>query len=847
MKFDIIRNSKNKITMDKINKNLKFICFEISKWLDNLEYSKRISLEKNTCIKLIRDVIKELTTQSKTFTPLVEDILSLIDFNKFRSNSTNMCGICNGCKKEDCGKCKSCKGKYINREYICDKVKCKNINNVPAACLKYDKTAALKGYKNAKMVGDKIFFTEIKIGSINIKQNDFIVKNDKTPVIVRIMYMWYSKMDDELYFHAQTFLNGSSTVLGPFSNRKEIFLTDNCCDKIPLFCIKYKIIVSKVNAKEFCSISSLESDTFSKNISADYFYSKFYDILEGSFTDLPIDQENNEHEYCPSCSRQKTNLMLKIPKIEYSEISIKNGLDITSVEWNNQKYVIGSGVFLEPDILDSYIKKEEKDLKTTFKDEKIYREFYRKLPKNLVGSNHENPLPYCIGIIESIHSVGNICFDSKNINFTVNMFCRPENTTLKNCEIEDLNSIYWLNVQQEVNLTEVVGPVELIYKDIILSKTTLSEWSNSNSDKFYINGAYDVKTQKFIVPPPEVRNIGMKNDFTRSDCLKSKNIKKLRGLEVFSGSGGFTHGILSSDVVDMNWAIEYDTETARSYQINYPECSVIKQEANAFLSKIINNKNKNSNIPKKNEVDFILCSPPCQGFSLLNRFKDTEYSSLQNSLIFTSLSYFDFFRPKYFLIENVRNLATYENGSITQSILRFLLDCGYQCSFAVLQAGNFGVPQNRRRFFIWAAAPGIKLPNFPKPTHCFNHPTSLNVTLNNISTGPSTQFYSAPRRASTIKDAISDLPALNNDESNLHTEYKCNPQSEYQRNMRKKGSFCILDHISKPLSLLNEARVARIPMDPGSDWRDLPNISLKLSNGKGIEVSNIHVFKFLVY
>ena len=43
----------------------------------------------------------------------------------------------------------------------------------------------------------------------------------------------------------------------------------------------------------------------------------------------------------------------------------------------------------------------------------------------------------------------------------------------------------------------------------------------------------------------------------------------------------------------------------------------------------------------------------------------------------------------------------------------------FQCTFGVLQAGSYGVPQTRRRAIIMAAAPGQKLPMFPEPTHCF--------------------------------------------------------------------------------------------------------------------------------
>ena len=48
--------------------------------------------------------------------------------------------------------------------------------------------------------------------------------------------------------------------------------------------------------------------------------------------------------------------------------------------------------------------------------------------------------------------------------------------------------------------------------------------------------------------------------------------------------------------------------------------------------------------------------PPCQGFSLLNIYKEKEYSKFKNSLISTYLSYCDFYRPRFYILENVRNL-----------------------------------------------------------------------------------------------------------------------------------------------------------------------------------------------
>ena len=85
----------------------------------------------------------------------------------------------------------------------------------------------------------------------------------------------------------------------------------------------------------------------------------------------------------------------------------------------------------------------------------------------------------------------------------------------------------------------------------------------------------------------------------------------------------------------------------------------------------------------------------------------------KNSLVATYLSYADYYRPKFFIMENVKNFASFKKSLVLKLCLRALVRMGYQCTFGILQAGNFGVPQNRRRCFLLAAAPDqVSLVNF---------------------------------------------------------------------------------------------------------------------------------------
>ena len=93
-----------------------------------------------------------------------------------------------------------------------------------------------------------------------------------------------------------------------------------------------------------------------------------------------------------------------------------------------------------------------------------------------------------------------------------------------------------------------------------------------------------------------------------------------------------------------------------------------------------------------------------------------------NSLVSTYLSYCDYYRPRFFILENVQNFANYKKGMVLAvgALSEDSGQDGLQCTFAVLQVGQYGVAQTRRRTIILAAAPGEKLPLYPEPRHVFS-------------------------------------------------------------------------------------------------------------------------------
>ena len=69
----------------------------------------------------------------------------------------------------------------------------------------------------------------------------------------------------------------------------------------------------------------------------------------------------------------------------------------------------------------------------------------------------------------------------------------------------------------------------------------------------------------------------------------------------------------------------------------------------------------------------------------MNMHKDGERAQMKNSLVSTYLDYCDFYRPKYFILENVRAFATMDNSDVLKKTINRLLSMGYKCTFRIMQ------------------------------------------------------------------------------------------------------------------------------------------------------------------
>lgn len=253
----------------------------------------------------------------------------------------------------------------------------------------------------------------------------------------------------------------------------------------------------------------------------------------------------------------------------------------------------------------------------------------------------------------------------------------------------------------------------------------------------------------------------------------------MKAIDLFSGIGGLSEGFRKNNV-DIVVANEIDKDIASSYKKNNPETEMINEDITQLNIESVFGKYKDANI--------ILGGPPCQGFS--QKGKRLSLKDPRNYLFRYFAKVVDFVKPEYFVMENVPNLLTTSNGYFKNEIIDIFSRMGYKVNLDVLNAADYGVPQNRRRAIIIGALDGHKVPM----------PKKINKKV-------------------TTWEAISDLAFLKSGEGSFEQEYRIAPQTSYQKD-RRKNSTKLFNHQATSHSLSAIKRMRLIPEN--GDKNDLP-------------------------
>lgn len=261
------------------------------------------------------------------------------------------------------------------------------------------------------------------------------------------------------------------------------------------------------------------------------------------------------------------------------------------------------------------------------------------------------------------------------------------------------------------------------------------------------------------------------------------NNKKGAGIsliDLFAGVGGMSLGFQQAGFVP-SVAIEHKKSIAEGHKKNFSQVKHITQDiVDVDLHRLLG---RYVNYPT-----VVVGGPPCQGFS--QKGQRRGLSDERNFLFRKFIDSVRVAKPIAFVIENVPGLLSNEKGYFLNEILTTFALEGYQMKFKVLNALDFGVPQNRKRAFIVGTREGIDF-YWPEPVG----------------------FYS------TVYDAISDLPKLKSGEGNEVSMYTSKPLTKYQSELRK-NSDRLYNHVATKHSDLVLERLKMIP--EGGSRADLP-------------------------
>lgn len=194
----------------------------------------------------------------------------------------------------------------------------------------------------------------------------------------------------------------------------------------------------------------------------------------------------------------------------------------------------------------------------------------------------------------------------------------------------------------------------------------------------------------------------------------SKQIKTVKCLSLFAGIGGFEVGMAPVGFRFTN-TLEWD------------ENCCITLNANKNFTGALEDDIKPIDIMKtapedfsKETVDYIVGGPPCQSFSAAGRRAGgvAGTSDTRGTLFWYYCQYVKHFQPKAFVFENVRGILSSKQGEDFKIICASFEEVGYNLFWRILNAADYGVPQQRERVFLVGIRKDLNIEfKFPRPTH----------------------------------------------------------------------------------------------------------------------------------
>lgn len=170
---------------------------------------------------------------------------------------------------------------------------------------------------------------------------------------------------------------------------------------------------------------------------------------------------------------------------------------------------------------------------------------------------------------------------------------------------------------------------------------------------------------------------------------------------MYAGIGAWTRALnelgIDYNLIDV---VENDENTIKNYNLIHSTSYETRDADNLII--------------EDEGVDMVVYSPPCQSFSRMG--KEEGFDDSRGIQFFNALEYIKIKKPKFAVMENVEGLAGKKFQHEFQSMLKLLEEAGYRNYYKVLNALDYGIPQNRKRVFIVSIRNDVELDyQFPVP------------------------------------------------------------------------------------------------------------------------------------
>lgn len=191
-------------------------------------------------------------------------------------------------------------------------------------------------------------------------------------------------------------------------------------------------------------------------------------------------------------------------------------------------------------------------------------------------------------------------------------------------------------------------------------------------------------------------------------------MREFTAISLFAGAGGLDMGFERAGFRTI-WANDFESDACKTHE-NWSTAKVVCSD----VAKV-----DAADIP---DADIMLGGFPCQGFSLSGPRKIDDS---RNVLYKHYVRIVKAKKPKMFVGENVKGLLTMGGGSIIEAIIEDFSDCGYNVFYKLLNAKDYGVPEDRERVIIvgFRKDLGIQKFDFPVPR---NYRVTMREALKNI-------------------------------------------------------------------------------------------------------------------